>query len=163
MKIGVIADTHIPISATELPQKVRDYFKGCDLIIHAGDVIEKWVLDDLGKIADVKAVQGNMDSAELKKTLPEKIVIEAAGKKIGIIHGSGPPFKVVKSAKEAFKKKLDIIIFGHSHAPFKEEKDGTLFFNPGSSTDRTTAIEPSFGIIEIDGDKIRAEIIKIKD
>lgn len=164
MKIGVIADTHIPVFATQLPQKVRDYFTGCDLIIHAGDVAEKWVLDEFKKIAETKAVQGNMDSAELKKSLPEKIIIEAAGKKIGVVHGSGPAFKAVKIAKEAFKKKkLDIIIFGHSHTPFNEEKEGTLFFNPGSATDSTMTSKPSLGIIHIDGGKIRAQIIKIKD
>ena len=66
MKIGVISDTHIPIAAPRLPQKVYDHFKDCDLIIHAGDAVEMSVIEDLGKLAEVKAVCGNMDSPEMK-------------------------------------------------------------------------------------------------
>jgi putative phosphoesterase len=163
MKIGVISDTHIPVSATELPEKVREYFKGCDLIIHAGDIVEKSVLDKLGKIAETRAVCGNMDSAELRQILPERLVLDAAGKKIGVTHGSGPHFKVMESAKKSFKDKPDVIIFGHSHGPVNEMRDGTLFFNPGSATDKVFAKYRSFGIIEITGDDIRGEIIRIDD
>ncbi|MFH1306001.1 MAG: metallophosphoesterase family protein [Candidatus Omnitrophota bacterium] len=159
MKIGVISDTHIPISADCLPQKIYDYFKECDLIIHAGDAIEKSVIDELGEIAETKAVQGNMDSNELKQSLPEKMVLNIAGKKIGVIHGKGAPFNLLKRVSMAFGKKLDIIIFGHSHTAFNEKKDGVLFFNPGSATGGVLSKKPSFGIIEINGDEIRAEII----
>jgi putative phosphoesterase len=163
MKIGVIADTHIPALANKLPQKVYDYFKDCDLIIHAGDLVEASILEELEKIAETKAVWGNMDSYELKRRLPEKIVLDVAGKKIGVVHGRGPAFKVIKTVSEAFSKKPDIIIFGHSHTPFNEKKGDTLFFNPGSATDNVFPQNRSFGIIEIDGDNIRAEIIKIED
>ncbi len=163
MKIGVIADTHIPVLANKLPRKVYEYFKDCDLIIHAGDLVEMSVLDELGKIAETKAVWGNMDSYEVKRCLPEKILLDVAGKKIGVVHGRGPAFKVVKIASRAFSKKPDIIIFGHSHTPFNEKRDGTLFFNPGSATDNVFPQNCSFGIIEIDGDRIRAEIIKIEE
>ena len=144
MKIGVIADTHIPVSARELPGEVRDHFKDCDLIIHVGDIVEEWVLEELGKLAETKAVRGNMDSAELKKRLPEKMLLNVSGKKIGVVHGSGPAFKAFKAASEAFRKKPDIIIFGHSHIPFNEERDGILFFNPGSPTDNTVPENRSF-------------------
>ncbi len=163
MKIGVIADTHIPISAKKLPQKVYDYFKDCDLIIHAGDAVEMSAIRELEKLAETKAVWGNMDSDEVRRNLPEKIVLEAAGKKIGVIHGSGPPFRVLQRASKAFKEKVDIIIFGHSHNPVNEKRDGVLFFNPGSATDRVFCKYCSFGIIEIKGEDIRAEIIKVDD
>ena len=163
MRIGVIADTHIPVSAERLPQKVYDYFKDCDLIIHAGDVVEMSVLEELERLAETKAVRGNMDSRELKKRLPEKIVLEAAGKKIGIVHGRGPAFNVVKVVSRIFLERPDIIIFGHSHTPFNEKKNGTLFFNPGSATDKVFSQYCSFGIIEIDGDDVRAEIVKIEE
>ena len=163
MKIGVIADTHIPVLAEKLPRKVYDYFKECDLIIHAGDMVEMSVVEELEKLAETKAVWGNMDSYEVKRRLPEKIVLDVAGKKIGVIHGRGPAFNVLKTVTGAFRKKPDIIIFGHSHIPFNEKKDGTLFFNPGSATDNVFPQNRSFGIIEIDGDAIRAEIIKIEN
>ncbi|RKY41882.1 MAG: metallophosphoesterase [Candidatus Makaraimicrobium thalassicum] len=163
MRIGVIADTHIPVSAERLPRKVCDYFKECDLIIHAGDVVEMSVIRELKRLTETKAVWGNMDSPELKQCLPEKIIMEAAGKKIGVVHGKGPGFKVLKVVSGIFREKLDIIIFGHSHTPFNEKIDGTLFFNPGSATDRAFSSYCSFGVIEIDGDDVRAEIIKIEE
>lgn len=163
MKIGVIADTHIPVSARKLPQKVYDSFKDCDLIIHAGDLVDMSVIRELSKIAETKAVSGNMDGYEVTQKLPDELLIEVAGKKIGVIHGRGPGFKVQQMAKEAFGDKADIIIFGHSHTPVNEKKDGILFFNPGSPTDTVFSPYRSFGIIEIDGDDIKSEIIKIDD
>ena len=163
MKIGVISDTHIPVSAQKLPQKVYDYFKDCDLIIHAGDAVEVSVIEELGKLAETKAVRGNMDSLELKQRLPEKLVLNVGGKTIGVVHGKGPAFKVQDVVSGLFGGRMDIIIFGHSHVPFNEKKDGTLFFNPGSATDKVFSRYRSFGVIEIKGDDIRAEIIKIDD
>ncbi|MFH1665208.1 MAG: metallophosphoesterase family protein [Candidatus Omnitrophota bacterium] len=163
MKIGVVSDTHIPVAAASLPKKMLDHFKGCDLIIHAGDMVEMSVIKELGKCAETKAVRGNMDDNEVRKNFPEKLIIDAGGKKIGVVHGKGPGDKVLQMAAAAFEGKLDIIIFGHSHSPLNEKKDGTLFFNPGSATDRVFAKYRSFGMIEIEGDDIRSEIIKCDD
>jgi putative phosphoesterase len=163
MKIGIIADTHIPVSAAKLPSKIYEYFKDCDLIIHAGDLVEMSVISDLEKIAETKAVYGNMDGPEVRERLPEKVLFETGGKKIGVYHGKGPASRVIQTVKEAFDEKPDIIIFGHSHSPYNEKIDGTLYFNPGSSTDKIFSPYRSFGIIEIDGDNISAEIIKLED
>ena len=162
MKIGVISDTHIPVFANKLSEEVTARLKECDIIVHAGDIVESRAIKEIGKIAEVKAVCGNMDSPELKHTLPEKLIFEASGKKIGVTHGKGASFKVIQYVEEAFTQKLDIVIFGHSHMPFNEERGGTLYFNPGSATDNVFAKHRSFGIIEIDGDDIRAQIIEIK-
>ncbi len=161
MKIGVISDTHIPISSKKLPKEVYEHFKGCDLIIHAGDIIEMSVLKELGTIAETKAVRGNMDSPEVKQVLPEKMIINVGGKQIGVFHGRGPSFKVPILAKTMFSKKLDIIIFGHSHFPYNVVEDGTLYFNPGSAGDTIFSKGRSLGVINIENDNIRAEIIDI--
>ncbi|MFH1846718.1 MAG: metallophosphoesterase [Candidatus Omnitrophota bacterium] len=161
MKIGVISDTHIPIAAKQLPEKVYDYFRNCDFIIHAGDAIEMSVIDDLSRFAEVKAVHGNMDSPEMSRCFPEKISFVISGKRIGVVHGKGSSDKVWKTAEELLGKDFDIIIFGHSHVPFNETKDGILFFNPGSATDKVFSPYCSFGMIEINGNEIKAEIIKI--
>ena len=163
MKIGVIADTHIPIFAKKLPQKVHDYFQECDLIIHAGDAVTMFAIDELKDIAETKAVYGNMDSLEMKQNLPDKLILDVAGKKVGVIHGSGPAFRVQQIAEETFAGKTDIVIFGHSHMPVNEKKNGVLFFNPGSATDHTSSQNCSFGIIEINGDDVRAEIVECGD
>ncbi|MFH1395131.1 MAG: metallophosphoesterase family protein [Candidatus Omnitrophota bacterium] len=163
MKIGVISDTHISSFPSKLFDKIYECFKECNLIVHAGDSVELPVLEELKKIAQVKAVWGNMDTLEVKKQLPEKVVFEADGKIIGVIHGRGPASKVAQTAAGNFKKKTDIIIFGHSHIPFNEEINGILFFNPGSATDKVFAPYCSIGIIEINDGVIQSKIIKIDD
>ncbi|MBL7073329.1 MAG: metallophosphoesterase family protein [Candidatus Omnitrophica bacterium] len=161
MKIGVISDTHISVFSSKLPQKVYECFKDCDLIVHAGDAIEMSVIKELGKIAEVKAVRGNMDSRELKERFSEKIIFEAEGKKIGVVHGKGSSSKILRTVSGSFTEKLDIVIFGHSHLPLNEKKGDTLFFNPGSAMDRVCSPYCSIGIIYIEDGNIRGEIIKI--
>ena len=160
MKIIVLSDTHIPVCADKLPQKVYDYIKKSDLVLHAGDINEKFFLDELALLKDVKAVCGNMDSCELQKCLPRKLVFIAQGKKIGITHGCGCKSDVLKNVKAAFKEKLDIVVFGHSHNTTNEEIDGTIYFNPGSATDMVTCKKCSFGVIDIDNSKINTEIVE---
>jgi len=164
MKIGVIADTHIPIKALKVPEKVLTAFKKVDMIIHAGDLINAKTITQLEKSCpNVLAVCGNMDEHDLKETLPEKQVLKIGKYKIGIMHGWGHPNSITKVLKETFKKdKVDIIIFGHSHNPINEMIDGILFFNPGSPTDTTFAPYNSYGIIELN-DKIDARIIRIEN
>ncbi len=162
MKIGVTSDTHIPINYSTLPRQLLDRFKDCDLIIHAGDVVERQVLDELGKIAEVKAVHGNMDSHDLKSSNPSTMIIDICGKKIGVTHGYGSAAFVNQAVRETFRgQKLDVIIYGHSHETFNKKIDGTLYFNPGSPTDIMFTEDRTFGILEIDNDRISAEIIKI--
>jgi len=163
MKIVVISDTHVPDSADGLPPQLYPYLKECDLIVHAGDIVEMSLIKELRKLKETRAVWGNMDSPEVKQSLPEKILFEVCGKTIGVIHGKGAPVGVLKVVKKAFDKIPDILIFGHSHSPMNEKIDQTLFFNPGSVNDRIFAPYRSFGVIEIEGDQIQSEIVRIKD
>lgn len=162
MKIGVIADTHIPDRAKGLPPKVLEAFKKVDMVIHAGDLVEACVLDELKSVCkDVRGVWGNMDPYEIRKELPEKAVIVIGGHKIGVMHGYGNPASLIDILKEAFAKdKVDMVIFGHSHSATNEKKDGIIYFNPGSPTDKIFAAQNSYGIIEIN-DKITSKIVKI--
>jgi len=79
MKIGVISDTHAT-SFDQLPEQILHTLARVDLIIHAGDFVARDVLDGLKRLGEVKTVQGNMDSAELKRTLPEKELLEIEGR-----------------------------------------------------------------------------------
>ncbi|MFH1202287.1 MAG: metallophosphoesterase family protein [Candidatus Omnitrophota bacterium] len=160
MKIGVISDTHIPDRAKELPREVLNALCGVELILHAGDLVQISVLEELKKIAKVKAVCGNMDLPEVRDVLARKEIIEVGGFKIGLIHGWGPADKLPETIKNEFSSKMDIIVFGHSHNPLNQVIKGTLFFNPGSPTDKAFSVYNSFGIININ-DKIIGEIIKI--
>ncbi|MDY6930590.1 MAG: metallophosphoesterase family protein [Halobacteriota archaeon] len=159
MRIGVVSDTHIPVRAKKLPDELTSGLKDVDLILHAGDFEESSALKALRDICDVKAVHGNMDSLALKEQLPEKLVLEVEGYKIGLTHGFGSPTGLEERLRERFDK-IDVLVYGHTHRPMNEFVDGTLFFNPGSPTDMIFAPFKSFGILEI-GSEIRAEIIKI--
>jgi len=162
MRIGVIADTHIPEKADRIPQKILKDFKNVDIIVHAGDLGDISVLDELNSACKtVKAVWGNMDPPAVRCRLPDRQIFKAGNYKIGVMHGYGPPKGLLKFLSCAFSgEKLDIIIFGHSHEAFNENIEGVLFFNPGSATDQASAEHNSYGIIEINGG-IETKIIEI--
>lgn len=163
MTIGVISDTHLSGNSCELPSELMKKLKDCGLIIHAGDLVNKCVLESLEKISKVEAVAGNMDDHSVSRVLKDKKILDIAGKKICVMHGYGHPDGLVDILKkEFFPKKPDIIIFGHSHVPKNEYIEGVLFFNPGSVTDTVYAPYRSYGIIEIDKDgNIDAKIHKL--
>lgn len=162
VRIGVISDTHIPSAAKEIPPQILEAFKKVDMIIHAGDFIDCAVLEQLKNVCkNVTAVYGNMDPNNLKDTLPRKEIIKIDNFKIGVMHGWGAPNKLTEIMQEEFKNdNVNIVIFGHSHSPLNEKKEGILYFNPGSPTDKVFAVFNSYGIIEIN-DEIKAKIVRI--
>ncbi|MCX5715460.1 MAG: metallophosphoesterase family protein [Candidatus Omnitrophica bacterium] len=162
MRIAVLSDTHIPINAADLPPAVYEGITGADMILHAGDMVELSVFEKLSKIAPTRAVCGNMDTGACGAKLPKKDLIKINGVSIGLIHGWGPPFGLIELVKNEFKdEKVDAIVFGHSHTPISDVKDGILFFNPGSPTDKIFAPYNSYGMLEIEKGKITPRIIKI--
>jgi uncharacterized protein len=162
MKIGVLSDTHIPDRARELPRRLLEAFAEVEMVIHAGDFVDLAVHKALCAVCkDVRAVSGNMDPVEIKDMFPQRQVMKVGAFTVGIVHGWGPPNKLLDIVKEAFRaEKPDIVIFGHSHQACNEQDGKTLYFNPGSPTDNVFAPFKSFGIIEIT-DTINARIIKL--
>lgn len=162
MKIAVISDTHIPDRADSIPKKVMEVLRNVDMIIHAGDLVDPSVLEELKSVCNnVRAVCGNMDPPELKNKLPDKDIVVIGKYRLGLMHGYGAPSKLTELLQNVFKDdNVNIIIFGHSHFSVNEKIGGILFFNPGSLTDKVFSPFNSYGIIEIN-DKIEAKIIKI--
>lgn len=158
-RVGVISDTHIPRRAKFIPPIVIQKFAGADLIIHAGDLTDLQVIEELKKIALVEAVCGNVDSVPVIEGLSRKKVISIGKVLIGIVHGDGDSGTTVQRAAKAFiNKKLDCIVFGHSHIPFVEKINGILMFNPGSPTDHRRQPHPSFGVLTVNNGSINAEL-----
>lgn len=157
--IGVLSDTHIPKAALALPEIIYEKFRGVDLILHAGDLIEIGVLEKLRAAAPVRAVCGNMDMHEVRAELPEKDIVEVEGFRIGLVHGYGPPGNIIDTVSKEFKN-VDVIVFGHSHSPISQKIKKTLFFNPGSPTDKIFAPYNSFGMLEV-GEEITGRIIRL--
>ena len=159
MRVGVLSDTHIPAVIRNLPAVIFDIFKGVDLILHAGDITELFVLDELRTIAPVEAVAGNMDGSEVQLHLPYKKIIPLAQYRAGLIHGK---YKI-DIQREMIRKEfddVDLIVYGHSHTAFWGKVDGLYFLNPGSPTDKRHAPYNSVALLEV-GDELKAEIIRI--
>lgn len=155
-----MSDTHIPRVAGDLPSQIYDEIKNVDMILHAGDFVEKEVYDNLKKLKDLKAVCGNMDSSELHHILNSKEIITVGKFTIGLIHGYGAPADIIETVNGEFGS-VDAIVFGHSHAAVNMTKNGILFFNPGSPTDTIFATTNSYGILEITDKKMEGRIIKL--
>ncbi len=159
MKIGVLSDTHVPSIATALPPVIYTLFKDVDLILHAGDIVDLSLLDELGAIAPVEAVAGNMDGFGVHARLPAKKVLTLGKFRVGLIHGK---FKI-DIQREMIRKEfsdVDVIVYGHSHTAFWGKVDGIYFLNPGSPTDTVHAPYKSVAILEV-GYDLQAEIIRI--
>jgi uncharacterized protein len=161
LKVAVLSDTHMPANSHILPQQLVDAIKGVDLILHAGDFTEEFVLDELVKIAPVECVAGNMDSGSIRRKFPDKKILNLCNFKIGIIHGYGAPDNLISYAREAFKgQALDCIVYGHSHIPRIDYIEDVIYICPGSPTDKVFAPYNSFGMLEIN-EKIHPEIIRL--
>ncbi|MDD5422756.1 MAG: metallophosphoesterase family protein [Candidatus Omnitrophota bacterium] len=161
MRIVVLSDTHIPRVTQDLPKEIYDSISEADMIIHAGDFIEKDFYLKLKGMKETTAVYGNMDAMNLGDLLNRKEVIQAGKFKIGLIHGYGAPNDMLQAVKKEFTD-VDAIVFGHTHIPLNLVKDGILFFNPGSPTDKVFATVNSYGILEITDKKIEGKIIKLR-
>ena len=167
MQFVVLSDTHIPHRAKRLPDEVWSYIEKSDGVIHAGDFSSYDFYLELcaraGTEDKVFAVWGNMDEEYLYRKLPEKLLFEVEGVRIGVYHGTGAPIGIDKRVFKKFSNDLpDIIIFGHSHMPLKKELNGVLMFNPGSPTDRIFARKNTFGLLTINSGEFTVKHIELK-
>jgi putative phosphoesterase len=102
------------------------------------------VLAELRELGPVAAVHGNVDSAELRSELPESLTMELEGANLAVIHDAGPATGRLTRLRARFPD-ADVVVFGHSHMPLHEERDGFQIFNPGSPTERRRAPHRSMG------------------
>jgi uncharacterized protein len=149
--IGVISDTHGLLR----PEAV-EALRGSDRILHAGDVGDPEILETLAQIAPVTAVRGNVDTGSWARTLREAEVVEAGGVSIYILHDLGQLDLKPEAAE------FRVVVYGHSHQPKIEEKNGVLYFNPGSAGPRRFHLPVSVGRLVILGGKVKAELVELK-
>lgn len=158
LRIGVLADTHIPKRASRIPDALLRDFEGVALILHAGDLVVPEVLDWLRQLAPVEAVAGNNDPPELGEQLGWSRELHLAGYRIGLTHGHlGTGRSTPERALRQFAG-VDCVVFGHSHIPYLRHHGSTLLFNPGSVTDRRREPYCSYGFLYLDPDGPRAEL-----
>lgn len=162
--IGLISDTHIPSRAKNFPREVFEVFHEVNMIIHAGDLTQIGVLEELMQIAPVVAVLGNMDSSELQKILPKIRYVDVYQWKIGVLHNIRESFQNRKIIALMKEQNCNVIVHGHTHRPSIRKDEKIIFINPGSPTNPLPPIitKPTVGLLKITREKIWSEIVELK-
>lgn len=132
------------------------------LIVHLGDINCEDVLYQLSDVAPLIAVHGNTDNPFLKRQLPEQVTFTVGRHQVGLIHGfQGGSAR--QSAHAAFAGHVDLCMYGHSHVPKIERIDETIFFNPGSATERRFSEHCGVGLVQFLERGIEPELVLYKE
>jgi putative phosphoesterase len=147
----IIADTHVPKRAKDMPAQVWSAVDEADVVLHAGDWVHADLLDDLEQRARVVGVAGNNDGPDLHDRLPEVARVELDGVRWAVVHETGP----AKGREERCAREypdVDVLVFGHSHIPWDTTAPGGLrLLNPGSPTDRRRQPVCTYMTATVDG------------
>jgi len=132
----LLADTHVPKRARDLPPEAWEAVDAADLVIHAGDWVDVATLDALeARARRLVGVHGNNDGPDLRARLPEVARLVVDGVRIAVVHETGPAARREERMSAAFPD-VDVLVFGHSHIPWDTTWAGLRLLNPGSPTDR---------------------------
>src|SRR5512140_3484750 len=132
--VGVISDTHVPKRARCIPKRVFEVFQGVDYIIHAGDLVELSVIDELEQLAPVLAVRGNSDCLDVVNALPKFTLLKVFDWKICVIHDQNS-LDVDLMGENSKANRFDVFVYGHTHVANVTWEGKILHLNPGSPTD----------------------------
>jgi putative phosphoesterase len=137
MRLLLIADTHVPRRARDLPDEVWAAVDDADAVVHAGDWVDAGLLDRLeGRARRLVGVWGNNDGPLVRARLPEVAHARLGGVRLAVVHETGPARGREERCALAFPDS-DVLVFGHSHIPWDTTApSGLRLLNPGSPTDR---------------------------
>jgi len=150
MKVGVISDTH-----GLLRPEAIDALKGCDLIVHAGDIGKPEVIEALGALAPLQVVRGNNDlKLPWAAQIADQLRFEMGGWQVLLVHD-------IADVPDALDEGVRVVITGHSHKPLIDWREGRLFLNPGSAGPRRFKLPVTVAVIEVEGEKLVPRIIPL--
>ncbi|MDQ3958092.1 MAG: metallophosphatase family protein [Actinomycetota bacterium] len=161
MKVAVLADTHTFGCARPVPPGAWPYLESADHILHAGDVCDPALLDELKALAPLTVVMGNCDGHDVRAWgAADEVEVELGGVRIGMLHDGGPRDGRSARMRRKFPSSR-VVVFGHSHMPWNEDADGLLLFNPGSATWKRRAPFTSMGLLWIEDGDVEGEIFPV--
>lgn len=149
-RVGLISDTH-----GLLRPAAMDFLRGCQRIIHAGDIGDVALMEALSAVAPVTAVRGNNDRGEAFADLPETATIELGGVRVYVLHD------LKDLAIDPRAEGVHVVVSGHSHKPLVEEREGVLYVNPGSAGRRRFKLPIAVGELVIDGREVMPRIVEL--
>ena len=157
MIVEVVSDTH-----GYLNPRVPELLCGVEHILHAGDIGDAGIIDELSGIAPVTAVRGNNDRTGRASLYPEEVTLELEGRTILLTHQvKVPKAEDDPSLKDYVDGSVDVVVFGHSHIALQRSLGPVLFFNPGATGKGRFKLVPSIGTLTLDKDQVRGTIIQL--
>jgi len=150
MLIGLISDTHGLMRPEAL-----DALRGCERILHAGDIGDPGILATLETIAPVTAIRGNNDTADWARDLPDTRLVQLGDVAVYMLHD----LKELPARPAGVH--VDVIVAGHSHKPLVETREDVLIVNPGSAGRRRFRLPISVARLHIDGRRVEAAIVEL--
>jgi len=151
-RIGLVSDTHGLLR----PEAVR-FLRGADAIVHAGDICDPGILEELAALAPVTAVRGNNDVGAWAERLPETALLQWDVIRLFAIHD------LAQLDFDPAAAGVHVVVSGHSHKPRVEQRADVLFVNPGSAGPRRFKLPISVGELIVDGRSISARTVELID
>lgn len=149
-RVGLISDTH-----GLLRPEARAFLQGSDHIVHGGDIGHPDILEELTRLAPVTAVRGNNDAGPWADSLRETECLQVGEVFVYAIHD------LALLDIEPVAAGIRVVVFGHSHKPLAEERNGVLYVNPGSSGPRRFRLPVGVGELLINGSSVSARIVEL--
>ncbi len=157
----MIADTHTRGMSRTVPFSVWPFLETADHILHAGDVVDPTLLEELKALAPLTVVMGNCDAWDVRDWgASDEAELELDGVRIAMLHDSGPTSGRRQRMRARFPD-ARVVVFGHSHMPVNDDDEGLLLFNPGSPTWKRRAPFPSMGLLWIEKGSLEGEIFPV--
>lgn len=149
-RIGLISDTHGLLRAEALA-----FLRGCEHIVHGGDIGDASILEALAAIAPLTAVRGNNDRGAWAEAVPDTALVEFGGLRLYAIHD------LAQLDIDPVAAGVRVVVSGHSHRPRTEERDGVLYVNPGSAGPRRFRLPISAAELKIDDGVVTPRIVEL--
>jgi putative phosphoesterase len=149
-RVGLISDTHGLLRLEALA-----FLRGSDCIVHAGDIGDAAVLEELRRLAPLTAVRGNNDKGPWAKSIAETEVLEVGEVSIYVLHD------LAELDLDPVAAGFRVVVSGHSHHPSVEDRDGVLYVNPGSSGPRRFKLPIAVAELQVAGSSVKARIVEL--